>query len=89
VKRTSAKGRQRLKIREQEAQGLLQLAIDLGARDHGVGAAGAVSAERQSPAATRRVVMSGRLDLLLAIWLLFAVAVFGCVVVGLVASRFI
>jgi hypothetical protein len=33
--------------------------------------------------------MSGRLDLLLLIWLLFAIAVFGLVVVGMVATRFI
>jgi hypothetical protein len=33
--------------------------------------------------------VSGRLDLLLLIWLLFAMAVLGMVVVGMVASRFI
>jgi hypothetical protein len=33
--------------------------------------------------------VSGRLDLLLLIWLLFAMAMFGLVVVGMVASRFI
>jgi hypothetical protein len=33
--------------------------------------------------------MSGRLDLLFAIWLLVAIATFGLVVVGMVASWFI
>jgi hypothetical protein len=33
--------------------------------------------------------VNGRLDLLLLIWLLFAMAMAGCVVVGMVASYFI
>jgi len=53
--------------------------------DRGIGAIGAVPGRRPSIAR----VVSGRLDLLLLIWLLFAMAVLGMVVVGMVASRFI